>query len=116
MNAYDPGSALNPMYGRTVPENSYQPVAASKTAEPLGAAGAIGDYLEGVLITPATTSPGAVSIKDGAGAAITLFAGGASSVANLSPFFARFGAKSAAGGWSITTGANVSIIAIGQFS
>src|SRR4051812_6021458 len=52
----------------------------------LGSSGAIGDYLESVIIIPGTSSPGAVSIKDGAGAAITIFGGGASSVADLKPF------------------------------
>src|SRR5215217_2406319 len=61
----------------------YETVAASATDQALGATGATGDYLSGVLVVPATTSPGAVSIKDGAGSAITVFTGGASSVSNL---------------------------------
>lgn len=51
--------------------NEYKTVAASVTDQTLGATGAIGDYLGGLLIIPATTSPGAVSIKETGGSAIT---------------------------------------------
>lgn len=93
----------------------YETVAASSTDQVMGAAGAAGDYLAGVLIIPATTSPGAVSIKDGGGGAITIFAGGASSVSNLVPFLVPLGIK-AATAWKISTGANVSAIGIGNFT
>ncbi len=94
----------------------YETVAASQSDQALGATGATGDYLAGVLIVPATTSPGAVSIKDGGGSSITIFTGGASSVSNLVPFFVPLGAKSAAGAWKITTGASVSAIGVGNFT
>lgn len=94
----------------------YETVAASQTNQALGAAGAIGDFLQGLLIIPGTTSPGAVSIKDGSGSVITVFTGGASSVSNLVPFFVVIGAKSVAGAWSVTTGANVSAIGLGDFT
>jgi hypothetical protein len=82
----------------------------------LGASGAIGDYLESLIIIPATTSPGAVSVKDGAGAAITVFTGGATSVADLKPFTVRLGLRATGAGWTITTGANVTALASGLFS
>lgn len=94
----------------------YETVAAGQTDQTLGATGATGDYLAGVLIVPATTSPGAVSIKDGAGSAITIFTGGASSVSNLVPFFVPLGIISAAGAWKVTTGSNVSAIGVGNFA
>lgn len=94
----------------------YETVAASQTDQPLGVTGQCGDYLAGLLIVPATTSPGAVSIKDGAGSAITVFTGGASSVSNLVPFFVPLGIKSTAGAWKVTTGANVSVVASGNFA
>lgn len=93
----------------------YETVAASQTDQMLGATGAIGDLLAGVLIIPATTSPGAVSIEDGA-TNIPIFTGGASSVTNLVPFFVPLGIKSVAGGWEITTGANVAVIGVGNFT
>lgn len=94
----------------------YETVAASAVDQALGATGAAGDLLAGLIIVPATTSPGAVSIKDGGGAAITVFTGGTTSVADLKPFFVPIGAKSAAGAWSVTTGLNVSAIATGKFT
>lgn len=96
--------------------SEYETVAASATDQALGATGAAGDYLASLLITPTSTSPGAVSIKDGAGTAIPIFAGGTSSVSNLVPFAASLGIKSASGAWKVTTGANVSVIASGNFT
>lgn len=94
----------------------YETVAASATDQAMGAAGAAGDYLAGVLVVPATTSPGAVSIKDGSGSAITIFTGGATSVSNLVPFFVPLGIYSTGGAWKITTGASVSAVGIGNFT
>ena len=96
--------------------DEYETVAASQTDQVLGGTGATGDRLSGLIIVPATTSPGAVSIKDGAGSAITVFTGGASSVSNLIPFTVPLGLISTAGAWKVTTGSNVSVIAAGDFS
>ena len=93
----------------------YETVAASQTAQVLGGAGATGDYLSGLLVTPASTSPGVVTILDNA-TSINVFAGGASSLSNLVPFFIPVGAKSVSGPWKVTTGANVSVVAVGNFS
>lgn len=100
-------------------QTEYETVAASATAQVLGASGAQGDYLRGLLIVPATTSPGAVSIADGNGSAITVFTGGASSVSNLVPFFIPLGIRTTNAttpGWKVTTGTNVSVIASGDFT
>jgi hypothetical protein len=94
-------------------------VAASQTDQVLGATGAVGDVLDGLLVVPATTSPGNVLIQDGNGTEITVFLGGATSVADLKPFFIPLGLIALAGttpGWKITTGANVSVIAVGKFT
>jgi hypothetical protein len=96
--------------------SEWETVAASATDQVLGPTGAAGDYLASLLIVPATTSPGAVSIKDGSGTAIPIFTGGASSVSNLVPFSAPLGIKSVAGAWKVTTGANVSVVASGNFT
>lgn len=93
----------------------YETVAASQTAQTLGATGAAGDYISGILVIPASTSPGNVLLLDNA-TSITVFAGGASSVSNLVPFFIPLGAISVSGAWKITTGASVSCIAIGNFT
>ncbi len=87
-------------------------VAASQTDQVIGNANArIGDYLHSVIVVPATTSPGVVSMKDGGGSAVTLFTGGASSVADLRPFVIPIESYSTSGAWQLTTGANVSVIA-----
>lgn len=94
-------------------------VAASQTDQVLGATGAAGDILDGLLVVPASTSPGNVLIQDGNGSEITVFAGGATSVADLKPFFIPLGLIALATtspGWKITTGANVSVIAVGKFT
>lgn len=95
--------------------SEYETVAASAT-QVLGATGATGDYLSGVLIVPASLSPGAVSIKDGSGSTITIFTGGSSSVSNLVPFFVPLGIKSTGGAWSVITGTSVSAIGVGNFT
>jgi hypothetical protein len=93
----------------------YETVAASQTQQILGASGATGDYLAGVLVVPATTSPGNVIIVDNA-TSITVFTGGTSSVSNLVPFWVELGIRSVSGAWKITTGASVSVVGIGNFT
>lgn len=93
----------------------YETVAASQTGQALGATGATGDYIAGVLVIPATTSPGNVLLLDGA-TSITVFAGGANSVSTLIPFFIPLGVNSVSGAWKLTTGANVSCIGVGNFT
>lgn len=96
--------------------SEYETVAASQTDQALGATGGAGDLLVSLLVIPATTSPGAISIKDGAGSAITVFTGGSDSVSTLHPFTIPLGIRSGSGAWSVTTGANVSVIAAGNFA
>lgn len=94
--------------------SKYATVAAAQTAQLLGNTGAAGDLLSHLLIVPATTSPGAVSIIDGTGTPITVFAGGTLSA--VVPFPVPLNAKSTGGGWHVTTGANVSVVAVGSFT
>lgn len=95
----------------------YTTVAASQTDTVMGATGAKGDYLEGILIVPATTAAGAVSIKDGSGSSITIWTGGGTTaLASLVPFFVPILSYSASGAWKVTTGANVSVIGVGNFT
>lgn len=96
-------------------QTDYEAVAASQTNQVMGPVGAAGDVLARVIVIPATTSPGAVTIKDGANTAITIFPGGASSVTTLSPIIVPVGARSTAGAWQISTGTNVSAIGVGRF-
>ena len=115
-----PVSVTNPLAvsagsGAGFGSGEYATVAASQTAQPLGPTGATGDYLNGLLVVPATTSPGNVLLLDNA-TSITVFTGGANSVSNLIPFFIYIGANSVSGAWKVTTGANVSVIGVGNFT
>lgn len=109
--------APNSVLGRLkdIAGNDYEPVAASATDQVMGTTGATGDHLKGVLIVPATTGAGAVSIKDGGGSAMTIFTGGGTLV-DLKPFWVPIGARSTGGAWKITTGLNVSAIGVGRFT
>lgn len=93
----------------------YELVLASQTTQVIGPTGVLGDVIEKVVIIPTTTSPGAVALKDGAGSAFNIFDGGASSVSNLAPVTVLLGARSMAGAWQVTTGANVRALVIGRF-
>ena len=93
----------------------YETVAASQTAQVIGATGAAGDYISHIVVIPASTSPGNVLLLDNA-TSITVFEGGSSSVSNLVPFIIPLGMKSVSGAWKITTGSSVSCIAVGDFT
>lgn len=97
-----------------VTAGQYETVAAGQTAQALGATGAVGDYLAGLLIVPATTGAGTVAIKDGTDAAIDVFVTG--TLAELRPIWVQLGLYSVKGAWQVTTGANVSVIAVGRFT
>jgi hypothetical protein len=92
----------------------YETVAASQTAQALGATGAKNDLLAGLLIVPATTGAGTVSIKDGSDSDINVFVTG--TLSNLTPIWLPLHIRSRTGAWQITTGANVSVIAVGSFT
>jgi hypothetical protein len=100
----------------SVADVEYETIAADQADQVLGATGAVGDLLISLLIVPSSTSPGAVTISDGAGAAITVFAGGADSITTLHPFSVPLGIRSVAGAWSVSTGADVSVVASGNFA
>lgn len=58
-----------------------------------------------------------MQIQDGANSAITLFVGGGTTaLVDLRPVTIPLNIRSVAGAWSVTTGANVSVIAAGQFT
>ena len=104
----------------SVDRTDYQhcPASATTTCAGLGV-GRVGDILEDVEITPLTENPGAVSIKDGADAAIPIFVGGTGLpglIADLVPFHVPFGGRARTGAWQIVCGANVQARAGGRFS
>ena len=95
--------------------NKIETVAASQTAQVLGGAGAAGDYIEKLIIVPATVSPGAVALLDNA-TSMNVLPGGTNSLTELKPIVVELNAHSVSGAWKITTGANVSVIAVGDFT
>jgi hypothetical protein len=94
---------------------TYETVAANTSSQTLGGAGAVGDYLEGVLIVPDTTSPGSVAIIDNV-TTIIIFIGGTNSLMDLTPFYVQLGLVSASGSWKVATGSSVHCVAIGRFT
>ena len=92
----------------------YETVAASQTDQVLGATGRVGDYIEGLIIVVATAATAAVSIKDGAGSAISVFPN--SPGGGVGTYNVALGMKATGAGWKITTGAGCSVIAVGSFT
>lgn len=95
-------------------EGRYEAVAAGQTAQVLGVNGATGDYLNSVIVIPATVAPGAVTIIDGVTNVVVTTAGTATVLPGV--FEIPVKAFSTTGSWKITTGANVSVLATGRFS
>lgn len=95
----------------------YEHVAASQTAQVLGATGANGDYLHRLICTVTTSATGNVVIVDGSGTGILThtvlpaLAGTGVNVYNI-----EVNAVSADGAWKVTTGAGVEVMAVGIFS
>lgn len=95
----------------------YEHVAASQTAQVLGATGAKGDYLHRLICTVTTSATGNVVIVDGSGTGILThtvlpaLAGTGVNVYNI-----EVNAVSADGAWKVTTGAGVEVMAVGIFS
>lgn len=99
--------------------NGYETVAASVTAQALGATGATGDYLSHCVIYPTSTSPGVVTVFDSTSSTtnnVITFPGGTSSLSNLAPISIPVGAISLNGAWKATTGANLLLICYGKFT
>lgn len=94
--------------------DQYETVAASQTNQALGATGALGDYLKGLILVVATAATAATTIKDGSDTAISIFPN--SPGGGVGTYYVPVGLKSRTGAWQITTGAGVSVIALGSFS
>ncbi len=94
---------------------SYETVAAEQTAQVLGGAGAVDDYLERIIIIPAVAAAGVVTLLDGSTSIPLFVGGGTTALPTLAPITVEIGARSKSGPWKVTTGANVSVIAVGSF-
>ena len=92
---------------------SYETVAAGQTAQVLGTAGAKGDYIHRLIISVITVATGGVTIIDGS-TSIVILTGGATLVPGIYCVDCEIGSQT--GAWSVTTGAGVTVVAVGIFS
>jgi uncharacterized spore protein YtfJ len=91
----------------------YETVAASQTAQVLGGAGKAGDYLHRLIVTVNTAATSTVTLTDGVTAIPIVPALIGSGVGVLS---IELNMASLTSGWKVTTGAGVTVVAVGQFS
>lgn len=91
----------------------YETVAASQTAQVFGGAGAVGDYMSHVIIQPVTTAAGTCTVLDNATVIFTFTTG---TLSDLRPIIVPFGCFSVSGAFKGTTGANVTMIGVGNFT
>lgn len=107
----------NSSFAYDMPRTDYKIIAASATNSALGGNSAAGDIIERLIIVPETTGAGTVAIRDGTGSAAAfnsnVFVTG--TLSDLRSIVIDLGARSVSGDWSVTTGANVHVIAIGRF-
>lgn len=91
----------------------YETVAASQTGQVLGATGATGDYIEGVLCVVSTAATSQVTLIDNATSIVIL----PNNVgAGVGSYYVPLGLTSVSGAWSITTAAGVAVVASGDFT
>lgn len=100
--------------GLAVGGSDYKNVAAGQTDSVLGSPGAVGDWLGSLVVVVATAATSQVQIQDGDGAAFTVFP--ANPGGGVGTYNVQIGIRSVIGPWSVTTGAGVSVIAIGSFT
>lgn len=89
--------------------------ASTTTTLSVSGAGALGDYLAYIEVTPTSLSPGAISIQDGANTAIEVFVGGTDSLLSLKPFPIHWGGYSTNGAWKVIMGSGAKGVAFGSF-
>lgn len=89
----------------------YETVAASQTNQVLGGTGAKGDFISRAIITVVTAATSTVTLTDGTTGIVIMAANTA-----IGCYSIELGMRAATGPWKITTGAGVTVIAVGQFS
>ena len=89
----------------------YETVAASQTAQVLGATGAKGDIVKTLVITVSTAATSTVALIDNA-TSYTIMAANTP----IGVYIIQLDAQSVSGAWKITTGAGASVFAVGQFT
>ena len=91
----------------------YETVAASQTAQVLGGSGAAGDYLHRLIVTVNTAATSTVTLTDGVTAIPVVPANVGAGVGVLD---IELNMASLTSGWKVTTGAGVTVVAVGLFS
>lgn len=91
--------------------NEYETVAAAQTDQVLGSVGAVGDYLDSLLLTVGAAT--AITVKDNATTIFTFTFGAA---VTTGPVEIPIRCKSVSGAWKVTTGASMTALAKGLFS
>jgi hypothetical protein len=91
----------------------YETVAASQTTQMLGASGAAGDYLHRLIVTVNTAATSTVTLTDGVTAIpiVPALIGSGVGVVDI-----ELNMASLTSGWKVTTGAGVTVVAVGLFS
>lgn len=89
----------------------YETVAAGQTDQVLGSVGAVGDYLDSLLLTVGAGT--AITVKDSATTIFTFTFGAA---VTTGPVEIPIRCKSVSGAWKVTTGASMTALAKGLFS
>lgn len=92
--------------------HQYETVAASQTAQVLGGAGAVGDFLHRIVVNVTATATSGFTLADDTTAILTV----ANSILADGVYNLEFNAASQNGAWKVTTGAGVSVIGIGTFT
>lgn len=92
----------------------YETVAASQTAQALGAAGAAGDRLNKLIISVATAATSTVTLLDDTTSIVITAA--VTPIGVYVVDFGEVGMVSVSGAWKITTGAGATVIALGSFT
>jgi hypothetical protein len=91
----------------------YETVAAGQSLQVLGGAGAAGDYLHRLIVTVNTALTSGVTITDGA---VNLALIPANVATGIGVINLELNMASLTSGWKVTTGAGVTVVAVGQFS
>ena len=91
----------------------YETVAASQTAQVLGTAGSVGDFISRLIISVNTVATATVALLDNT-TSIPILTGAATLVPGV--IVVEIGARSVEGPWKITTGAGATVLAVGKFS
>lgn len=98
----------------TISSYKFETVAASQTAQVLGATGAIGDRLKKIIVTATTAATATVALLDGATSVSLVPANTTIGVYTID--FGEQGIVSVEGAWKLTTGAGCNLIAVGDFT